>query len=60
MLLVDQFFTNDQAVPVYTHHLYWIGATPPFVAAVKLIVVPAGCGEALSAVRAVKFRGFNG
>ena len=46
-----------QVLPLLSHHLYWYGEVPPDAFAVKVIVVPAACGDALSAVVVANVRG---
>src|SRR5439155_1593723 len=52
MTLVAALQSCSTAHPagLYTHHLNCTGAAPPVAAAVSVIVVPGGCGDARSAV----------
>ena len=49
VLLAAQSRRTIHVTPSKTHHLYCSGATPPVAVAVHVMLVPVGCGAALSA-----------
>ena len=57
LLLVDQSLPMVWVVLVLTHHLYRYGGVPPLAIAEKVIVVAAGCGGVLFAVRFITVSG---
>jgi hypothetical protein len=57
VLLGDQFWGMVQVAPSKSHHLNWLGATPPLALAVKVMVVLGNWGLSRSAVRELRVRG---